>query len=161
MLKFSNKRKYSNQISFSPNSFYFAISKGIQLVIYSCQSLKPVKIYSFIDFIEDIKWSNSSNLILIGIYKRNRCEIRNIENDNFICSIDEGIQGMSNALFSPNSTHVLSFNQNVTKLTIRSLLDKNTLFISLPKFSKKVWNFLVKEKEILWPWLKGKILRIL
>ena len=137
MLKFSNKRKYSNQISFSPNSFYFAISKGTQLVIYSCQSLKPIKIYTFIDFIEDIKWSNSSKLILIGIYKRNRCEIRNIENDNFLCTIDEGIQGMSNALFSSNSTHVLSFNQNVSKLTIRSLLDKNTLYISLPKFSKK------------------------
>ena len=137
MLKFSNKRKYSNQISFSPNSFYFAISKGIQLVIYSCQTLKPIKIYTFIDFIEDIKWSNSNKLILIGIYKRNRCEIRNIENDNFICTIDEGVQGMSNALFSPNSSHVLSFNQNVTKLTIRSLLNKNTMFISLPKFSKK------------------------
>ena len=141
MLKFSNKRKYSNQITFSPNSFYFAISKGIQLFIYSCQSLKPIKVYSFLDFIEDIKWSNSSNLILVGIYKRNRCEIRNIENDNFICAIDEGIQGMSNALFSPNSTHVLSFNQNVTKLTIRSLLDKNILFISLPKFSKKGLSF--------------------
>ena len=141
MLKFSNKRKYSNQISFSPNSFYFAISKGIQLVIYSCQSLKPIKLYSFIDFIEDLKWSNNSNLILIGIYKRNRCEIRNIENDNFICSIDEGIQGMSNALFSPNSTHVLSFNQNISKLTIRSLLDKTTLFISLPKFAKKGLSF--------------------
>ena len=137
MLKFSNKRKYSNQISFSPNSSFFAISKGIQLVIYSCQSLKPIKIYTFIDFIEDIKWSNSNDLILIGIYKRNRCEIRNINNDNFICTIDEGIQGMSNALFSPTSTHVLSFNQNISKLTIRSLLDKNTFYISLPKFSKK------------------------
>ena len=137
MLKFSNKRKYSNQISFSPNSSFFAISKGIQLVIYSCQSLKPIKIYTFIDFIEDIKWSNSNDLILIGIYKRNRCEIRSINNDNFICTIDEGIQGMSNALFSPTSTHVLSFNQNISKLTIRSLLDKNTIYISLPKFSKK------------------------
>ena len=137
MLKFSNKRKYSNQISFSPNSLYFAIGKGIQLVIYSCQSLKPIKIYTFIDFIEDIKWSNSSELILIGIYKRNRCEIRNISNDNFICSIDEGIQGMSNALFSPYSTHVLSFNQNVSKLTIRSLIDKSTLYIGLPKYAKK------------------------
>ena len=137
MLKFSNKRKYSNQISFSQNSFYFAISKGIQLVIYSSQSLKPVKIYTFIDFIEDIKWSNSSELILIGIYKRNRCEIRNILNDNFICTIDEGLQGMSNALFSPDSTHVLSFNQHISKLTIRSLLNKNTFYISLPKFAKK------------------------
>ena len=146
MLKFSNKRKYSNQISFSPNSSYFAIGKGIQLVIYSCQSLKPIKIYTFIDFIEDIKWSNSNDLILIGIYKRNRCEIRNINNDNFICTIDEGIQGMSNALFSPNSTHVLSFNQNISKLTIRSLLDKNTFYISLPKFSKKGISFSSKGK---------------
>ena len=137
MLKYSNKRKYSNNISFSPNSYFFAISKGIQLVIYSCQSLKPIKIYTFIDFIEDIKWSNSSTLILIGIYKRNRCEIRNIENDNYICTIDEGIQGLSNSLFSPDSTHVLSFNQNISKITIRSLLDKSTFFISLPKYAKK------------------------
>ena len=55
MLTFSNKRKYSGHACFSPDSHYFAISKGIQLVVYSIEILKPIKIYQFIDFIEDIK----------------------------------------------------------------------------------------------------------
>ena len=56
MLTFSNKRKYSGIIAFSPNSKYFAISKGIELIIYDNQSLKPIQNYSFCDFIEDIQW---------------------------------------------------------------------------------------------------------
>ena len=137
MLTFSNKRKYSGNFAFSPDSNFFAISKGIQLVIYSIQILKPIKIYTFIDFIEDIKWSNDNQLILIGLYKRNRCEIRNIQNDNYLCTIDEGIQGMSYSLFSPDSLYVLTINQNVTKISIRSLQNKSLFFINLPKFSKK------------------------
>ena len=141
MLTFSNKRKYSGNFSFSPDSNFFAISKGVQVVVYSTQILKPIKIYTFIDFIEDLKWSNNSQLLLIGIYKRNRCEIRNIQNDNYLCTIDDGIQGMSYALFSPDSLYVLSINENITKLSIRSLQSKSLLFISLPKFSKKGISF--------------------
>ena len=141
MLAFSNKRKFSGNIAFSPDSNYFAISKGIQLVVYSIQNLKPVKIYTFIDFIEDIKWSNNNQLILIGIYKRNRCEIRNIQNDNYLCTIDEGIQGMSNSLFSPDSLYILTINENITKLSIRSLQNKSLFYINLPKFSKKGISF--------------------
>ena len=141
MLTFSNKRKYSGQIIFSSDSNFFAISKGVQLVVYSTQLLKPIKIYTFIDFIEDIKWSNDNNLLLVGLYRRNRCEIRNIQKDNYLCTIDEGIQGISNSLFSPNSLYVLTINGNITKLAIRSLENKSSLSIDLPKFSKRGISF--------------------
>ena len=137
MLTFSNKRKYSGNICFSPDSKLFAISKGVQLIVYSTEILKPVKRYQFIDYIQDLKWSNNSQLILIGLYKRNRCEIRNLFDDNYICTIDEGIQGMSYSLFSPDSLHVLSINENITKLYIRSLKNKVLFFINFPKFSKR------------------------
>ena len=91
MLIFSNKRKFSGNFSFSPNSFFFSISKGVQLVVYSNQALKPIKIFTFIDFIEDIQWSNDSQLILIGLYKRNICEVRSIQNENYKCTINETI----------------------------------------------------------------------
>ena len=146
MLKFSNKRKFSGNIAFSPDSNFFAISKGIQLVVYSIQLLKPIRIYDFIDFIEDIKWSNNNQLILIGIYKRNRCEIRNIQNNNYLCTIDDGIQGMTNSLFSPDSLYVLTINENVTKLSIRSLQNKSLFYINLPKFSKKGISFSSQSK---------------
>ena len=141
MLTFSNKRKYSGYIAFSPDSKYFAISKGIELVIYDNKSLKPFQTHSFCDFIEDIQWSKNSKLILIGLYKRARCEIRNIENQKWFCSIDEGIQGMKNALFSPDSLHILFICEYNIKLSIRSLIDKSLLYINFPKFSKKGLSF--------------------
>ena len=144
MLKFSNKRKYSGNIAFSPNSKFFAISKGLELLIYDNKSLKPLQTFSFCDFIEDIQWSKNSKLILVGLYKRSRCEIRNIENPKWYCSIDEGVQGMKNALFSPDSFHILTISDHNIKLSIRSLIDKSLLYINYPKFSKKGLSFTSK-----------------
>ena len=68
--------------------------------LYTNHSLKHFQTYTFCDFIEDIQWSKNSQLILIGQYKRSRCEIRTIDNQKWYCTIDEGIQGMKYALFS-------------------------------------------------------------
>ena len=144
MLTFSNKRKYSGNIAFSPNSKFFAISKGLELLVYDNKSLKPLQTFSFCDFIEDIQWSKNSKLILVGLYKRSRCEIRNIENPKWYCSIDEGVQGMKNALFSPDSFHILTISDHNIKLSIRSLIDKSLLYINYPKFSKKGLSFTSK-----------------
>ena len=67
MLTFSNKRKYSGNIAFSPDSKFFAISKGLELIIYDNKYLKPYQNFSFVDFIEDIQWSKNSKLILVGL----------------------------------------------------------------------------------------------
>ena len=144
MLTFSNKRKYSGNIAFSPDSKFFAISKGLELLIYDNKSLKLYHTFSFCDFIEDIQWSKNSKLILVGLYKRSRCEIRNIENSNWYCSIDEGVQGMKYSLFSPDSLHVLTISEYNIKLSIRSLIDKSLLYINYPKFSKKGLTFTTK-----------------
>ena len=144
MLTFSNKRKYSGNISFSPDSKFFSISKGLELIIYDNKSLKPFQTFSFCDFIEDIQWSKNSKLILVGLYKRSRCEIRNIENPKWYCSIDEGVQGMKYSLFSPDSLHILTISEHNIKLSIRSLVDKSLLYINYPKFSKKGLSFTSK-----------------
>ena len=144
MLTFSNKRKYSGNISFSPDSKFFSISKGLELIIYDNKSLKPFQTFSFCDFIEDIQWSKNSKLILVGLYKRSRCEIRNIENPKWYCSIDEGVQAMKYSLFSPDSLHILTISEHNIKLSIRSLVDKSLLYINYPKFSKKGLSFTSK-----------------
>ena len=144
MLTFSNKRKYSGNIAFSPDSKFFAISKGLELIIYDNKSLKPYLNYTFIDFIEDIQWSKNSKLILVGLYKRARCEIRNIENPKWYCSIDEGVKGMKYSLFSPDSLHIISICEHNIKLSIRSLVDKSLYYINFPKFAKKGLSFSTK-----------------
>ena len=144
MLTFSNKRKYSGNIAFSPDSKFFAISKGLELIIYDNKSLKPYLNYTFIDFIENIQWSKNSKLILVGLYKRARCEIRNIENPKWYCSIDEGVKGMKYSLFSPDSLHIISICEHNIKLSIRSLVDKSLYYINFPKFAKKGLSFSTK-----------------
>ena len=141
MLTFSNKIKYTGTIAFSPDSKYFAFSKGLELIIYDSKILKPYINFAFCDFIEDIQWSNNGKLILIGLYKRARCEIRNIDNSKWYCTIDEGVQGMKYSLFSPNSLNVLSICDHNIKLSIRSLVDKSLLYINFPKFAKKGLSF--------------------
>ena len=145
MLTFSNKRKYSGNIAFSPDSKYFAISKGLELIIYDNKYLKPYQNFSFVDFIEDIQWSKNSELILVGLYKRARCEIRSIENPKWYCSIDEGVKGMKYSLFSPDSLHILSICDHNIKLSIRSLVDKSLLYINFPKYARKGLSFSSKE----------------
>ena len=142
MLTFSNKIKYSGHVSFSKNSNYFAVSKGVDLVIYDNQTLKQIQKYTFCDFIEDIQWSPNGKLILACLYKRSICELRNIENNKWYCKINEGILGVTNALFSPDSLNILTISENNIKLTIRSLTKNNyTFFINMPKFSKKGLSF--------------------
>ena len=141
MLTFSNKRKFSGCIAFSPNSKFFAISKGLELIIYDNKYLKPYQNFSFCDFIEDIQWSKNSELILVGLYKRARCEIRSIENPKWYCSIDEGVKGMKYSLFSPDSLHILSICDHNIKLSIRSLVDKSLLYINFPKYARKGLSF--------------------
>ena len=141
MLTFSNKRKYSGNIAFSPDSKYFSISKGLELIIYDNKYLKPYQNFSFVDFIEDIQWSKNSKLILVGLYKRARCEIRSIENPKWYCSIDEGVKGMKYSLFSPDSLHILSICDHNIKLSIRSLVDKSLLYINFPKYARKGLSF--------------------
>ena len=141
MLTFSNKRKYSGSIAFSPDSKFFAISKGLELIIYDNNYLKPFQTFSFCDFIEDIQWSKNSKLIMVGLYKRARCEIRSIQNPKWYCSIDEGVKGMKYSLLSPDSLHILSICDHNIKLSIRSLVDKTLLYINYPKFAKKGLSF--------------------
>ena len=141
MISFSNSLKYSGHAVFSPDSNYFAISKGVDILIYSLSTMKQIQKHSFCDFVENIQWSNDSELILIGLYKRDLCEIRNIKKPKWICRIDEGLAGMNYARFSPDSRHVLTVCHYNVKLTIWSLIDKTTFIISMPKFSNKGISF--------------------
>lgn len=138
----SNPIKYTGKIAFSPDSYYFAVSKGLNLLIYDSDLLKPHKSFNFCDFIEDIQWSNNSKLILIGLYKRGIVELKSNESNNdWKCKIDEGVQGLSYARLSPDSKHILTYSNNNIKLTIRSLIDKTERYIKFPKFSRKGVTF--------------------
>lgn len=143
MDKYSEKIQYSGNITISDDSKYLAYSRGQNLIIYECETLKQKQKLNFYDNIEYIQWSKNNKLILIGLFKRGICEVRSIDDDqnNWYCKIDEGIQGMNYALFSPDSNHILTITEFNIRLTVRSLVDKSTFFINLPKFSRRGLSF--------------------
>ena len=140
-ITFSNTIKFSGEASYSPNEKYFAISRSLEFLIYETATLKPIQKHSFCDYIEKIQWSPDSTLILIGLFKRGVVEIKQIGKPEWICRLDDGLIGISSAIFSPDSRNVLTVSDNNIKMTIWSLTTKTTSYISFPKFSKKGISF--------------------
>ena len=149
MISFSNKKKYSGQITFSPNSQYFALNKELVLLIYNSKTLELICKFFFNDLIQDIQWSPDSSLILIGLYKSGIVQVKKLNNSFWICEINEGIKGIKYARFSPDSEHVITISELNVKMTIRSLLDKSTYFIKCPKFAKKGIDFTKNNKFMI------------
>lgn len=141
MISFSNSITYSGIGVFSPDSQYFAISKSLDVIIYNSSTLKQVQRFSFCDFIENIQWSQDSTMIMVGLYKRGLIEIKQIRKPKWISRIDEGMEGISYARFTPDSQNALIYCQNLTKLYIRSFVNKSKHIIYLPKFERKAIDF--------------------
>lgn len=136
-ITFSNTIKCSGNAAYSPNDKYFAVTRSLDLLIYETATLKQVNKFSFCDYIEKIQWSNDSNLILIGLFKRGIVEVKQIKKPEWICRLDDGLIGISSAIFSPDSRNVITVSENNIKMTIWSLSNKTTSYIPFPKFSKK------------------------
>ena len=151
------KQKISsdNLFKFSPNDEYIAISNYFKLSIYSTIDLKsqnPLFKYQFKDVISSIDFSPFSNYILIALNERNICYIKSLnkKGNNFTNRIDEGLFGLSNAIFSPlnidkNHLDILVFSGNSLRISIWSLEinlknERTTIsdsFLINPKFNDK------------------------
>lgn len=140
-LNFSQPIKYSGDAYYSPNDKYIAISKSLDLIIYDTATLKIIQKFSFSDYVETIKWSNDSTLVLVGLFKRGVVEIKQIQKPTWICRINEGLAGISYAYFAPDSRSVITICNNNLKMSIWSLVNKSISQIQNPKFCKKGVSF--------------------
>ena len=151
------KQKISsdNLFKFSPNDEYIAISNNFKLSIYSTLELKSHNAlfkYQFKDIISSFDFSPFSNYILIALNERNICYIKSLnkKGNNFTNRIDEGLFGLSNAIFSPlnidkNHLDILVFSGNSLRISIWSLdinlkNERTTIsdsFLINPKFNDK------------------------
>ena len=141
-MNFSNTIKYSGLSAFSPNSSYLAIAKSKSLIIYSTSDLKHFVKYAFPSNISLISFSPDSSLILSAFYKSGIIEIRSVTNTiNFSCTITETSNGVSYALFTPDSRKIIIANDFNVRLSIKSLIDKSTVYINYPKYADKGISF--------------------
>ena len=90
--------------------------------------------YSFIDVVSHLEWSYDSNLILIGIQKRSILFVKSLHDQDWQCKIDEGMAGLSYALWGPSLNHILTISEFKVRMTVWSLQDKSVQYIKNPKF---------------------------
>lgn len=57
--------------------------------IYDTDGLKANHKFAFNDFIQHLEWSPDSTLILVGLFKRGICEVKSLDNPEWVCKIDE------------------------------------------------------------------------
>jgi WD40 repeat protein len=108
-MNFSDLFKQTNQIcEFSPNGKYVASVVQFRLIIRDLNSLDVLHIFSCLDTITYIEWSNDSEFILCSLNKRNLIQVFSLENVEWKCKIDEGSAGLNQVNWSPDSRHILT-----------------------------------------------------
>lgn len=127
----------SGLVSFSPNNEYIASVNVFKVQVYISVS-SPLKLlieHKFKDEISLIQWSYNSKYILVALIERNLCIVQSAINRSITYKVDEGLFGLVNAMFVPNKTdQIITLNSFNVRMTIWSLHDKTSHFITNPKF---------------------------
>ena len=118
---------------FSPNFAMLAIVSASRLTLRDIRSGQVLHIYSCIDKIERVAFSPDSQFILCAMLSRNAVQIFSVADGEWRCRLNEGVAGMVNAIWAPNSRHVLTESDFGIQLNIWSLLDSTTHVIASPK----------------------------
>lgn len=107
--------------------------------MFESDGLRPIQSFTFVDVVDQLAWAPNSSLIQVVISKRNLCYVRNIYEPDWHCKIDEGLSGISSAVFSPDSLYLLTFSEFNVRVTIWNLTQKQgkPLYILNPKFNGK------------------------
>ena len=120
--------------TYSPNSEYLAtITGGNKLTVRNSSTLDIVNIFSCVDKIESFEFSPDSCYVLCALYTRNSIQVFSLRDKDFKCRINEGVAGMVNSCWSPDSRSVVVESDFGIQLSFWSLVDATSTIVSLPK----------------------------
>jgi len=135
-------KQTSNLCIFSPNGLYIAIAVQHRLVIRDAESLQIVQLFSCIDNIQAIEWSQDSEYILCASYKLGVIQVWSLSDQEWTAKINEGVVGLTRVQWAPDGRHIISFSDFKIRISIWSLITKEVIYIQYPKFnSNKGFQF--------------------
>ncbi|KAK3278435.1 hypothetical protein CYMTET_13627 [Cymbomonas tetramitiformis] len=126
---------------YSPSGKYLATAVDFRLVVRDVETLNVVQLFSCLDKIQHVEWSNDSTFILCGMYKRAMVQAWCIEQPDWTCKIDEGPAGIASARWSPEGREILTVADFNIRMTVWSLANKSCTYIKAPKFPNKGCTF--------------------
>lgn len=122
------------QSAFSADGvFVSAVTAGNRLSVRNHNSLEVSNIFQCVDKIDKIEISPDSCYIMCALYSRNVIQVFSVADKDWKCRINEGVAGMINAYWTPDSRNVVVESDFGIQVSIWSLTDSNSVIISLPK----------------------------
>ena len=119
------------------NGDLVAVAKNFEVQVFETSTLRAMGKYQFTDVVSHLDWSDDGNYLMIGISKRAQVFVKNINDPEWQCKIDEGLAGMVNCIWAPTSRHILTISEFNLRLTVWSMIDKSVQYIPNPKHSSK------------------------
>ena len=118
----------------SPNgSFVAFVTTGNRLTVRSIDTLEVTNIFQCVDKIEKVEISPDSEFILCALYSRNVVQVFSMNDKDWKCRINEGVPGIINAFWTPDSKKVVTESDFGIQLSLWSLTDSISVIVSLPK----------------------------
>ena len=110
-----------------------AVTAGNRLSVRNCDSLEVRSIFQCVDKIDKIEISPDCCYVMCALYSRNVIQVFSVEDKDWKCRINEGVAGMINAYWTPDSRNIVVESDFGIQVSIWSLTDSNSVIISLPK----------------------------
>jgi WD40 repeat protein len=143
MADFTEKYKQTGSlVKFSPNGELVATAIQKRLVIRETCSMQILQLYNCLDTIQNIEFSQDSELILVCSYKLGCFQVFNVNDETWTAQIEEGALGCKFVKWVPDSRHILSFSNFEVRLTVWSLITGKAFHIPFPKYSDRGYHSL-------------------
>lgn len=127
-------KQTNNLYKISPNTLHIAVVVDYRLVIRDASTTTITQLYSCIDQLNLLEWSQDSQLVATGSTKLSRIQVFSL-NSEWTCSIDQGIVGLTRLMFSSYS--LLTWSEYNLRITVWNLSDKGSaVHIQHPKSPK-------------------------
>lgn len=98
-----------------------------------------------------MEWSPDSKFVSCTLTKRSCVEVWSVDDAKFICKIENGPAGVSNARFCLDSRHILVFSDFQLRVSVWDILKSHgpLAHIRFPKYSSKGFDFTNNDMKLL------------
>ncbi len=122
---------------FSPDHRYISVVSGSRLTVRETDTVEILHVFSCVDKIEKVVFSPDSQYILCGMFSRNAIQIFSIADGEWRCRINEGVAGIIQASWGPDSRCIITESDFGLQLGVWNLTDSSSLTIPSPKANLK------------------------
>ena len=110
-----------------------ATISGSRLTIRDVNTIEIRHVFPCVDKIDKVVFSPDSQYVFCAMFSRNAVQIFCIADGEWRCRINEGVAGITNVFWSPDSRGIVTESDFGLQLSVWSLVDSSSHLISSPK----------------------------